>query len=55
MGNSQRTRDGENSTENSGSVKSLTMSSQIQSALSTDFGMSQDEITKSIELYNQSN
>ena len=51
---SQRTIDGENSNVKSGSGKSLTMSSQINSALCTDFGISHDDITKIIGIYNQS-
>ena len=52
---SQNTRDGENSTENSGSRKSLTLSSQMKSELFTDYIMSKDKITEIIGLYNQSN
>ena len=42
---SQGTRDGENSTGNSGSEKSLTLSSHIQFALCTDCGLSHSDIT----------
>ena len=40
------TRDGKNSTGNGKSGKSLTLSSQTQSALFTDCGMSQADISK---------
>ena len=46
IGRSQRTRDGENSTGNIGNGKSLTLYSQIQSELCTDFGMPHYYITK---------
>ena len=52
---SRRTRGGKNSTGNSRSGKSPTLSSKMQSALCTDCGMSQADITKTIGLYNQSN
>ena len=52
---SQRIRDGENSTGNSGNEKILTLSSQMQSVLFTDYGMSHENITNTIVLYNQSN
>ena len=52
---SQRIRDGENSTGNSGNEKILTLSSQMQSVLFTDYGMSHEKITNTIVLYNQSN
>ena len=52
-GRLNKTRDGENSTGNSGNGKILTLSSQMQSALCTDGVMSQDYITKMIGLYNQ--
>ena len=55
IGRSQRTRDGENSTRNSGSGKILTLSSKMQSEFCTDCGMSQDDTTQIIGLYNQSN
>ena len=42
-GRCQRTRDYENSTGSSGSVKYLTLSSHIQSALCTDFGLYQEK------------
>ena len=51
-GRYQRTRSGENSTGNSGSGKSLTLSSHMQSALCTDCGMSQADITEMIGIYN---
>ena len=51
MGKYQRTRDGEISTGNSGSSKSLTMSSYIKSELCTDCVIYQDDITKMIGLY----
>ena len=54
-GRSQRTMFGEKSTGNGGIGKILTLSSQIQSALCTDCGMYQDDITKQIGLSNQSN
>ena len=46
--------DCENSTGNSGSGKSLTLSSHMQYALCTDCGISQAGITKMIGLYNHS-
>ena len=52
-GRSQHTKDVENSTGNGESGKSLTLSSNIQSALCTECGMSQSNIKK-IGLYNQS-
>ena len=51
-GKYQITRDGENSTGNSGSGKSLTLSSHMQSALCTDCRMSQADITEMIGIYN---
>ena len=43
-----RNRDGKNSTGNSGSGKCLTLSSQMQSSLCTDYLMYQSGITKII-------
>ena len=54
-GRSQRTRDCENSNGRSGSVKCLTMYSQMQYILYTYCIMSKADITKIIVLYNQSN
>ena len=53
-GRSQRTRDCENSTGSSVIEKLLTLYSNTQSAFCTDCTISHDEITKMIELYNQS-
>ena len=52
-GRSQRTRDGEKSSVNSGGSQSVTLSSQIKSALFTNCGMYQSDTTKMIGLYNQ--
>ena len=43
-GRSESTRDGENSTENSGNGKSLNLSSQIQYVFCTGYGVSQADI-----------
>ena len=48
-GRYQRTRDCDNSTGNSGSVKSLTLSSKMQSALCTDCEISQAQIKKILD------
>ena len=54
-GRSQITRNGENSTVNSGSKNNLTLSSKIQSALCTDCVMYQSDITIFIGLKTSQN
>ena len=53
-GISQRKRDDEKSTGNSGSGKTLTLSLHMKSTLCTDCGMSQSDTPQTIGICNQS-